>query len=99
MINLVHAGKVFEFYTSQYMFKVCFIYVEKMTNTVAEETEENESGALKTLRLKTGGAVLLCCALDWGDTVLWRVRAKDCWQLSHPTYDNRETNSSPRSRM
>lgn len=38
MINLVHAGKVFEFLTRQYIFKVCFIYVEKMINTVAEGT-------------------------------------------------------------
>lgn len=38
MINLVHARKVFEFLTRQYIFKVCFIYVKKMTNTVAEGT-------------------------------------------------------------
>lgn len=65
MINLVHAGKVFEFYTSQYMFKVCFIYVEKMTNTVAEETEENESGALKTPEVENWGssAAVLCSGL------------------------------------
>lgn len=50
MINLVHAGKVFEFLTRQYIFKVRFIYVEKMINTVAEGTEEKrESSALKKI--------------------------------------------------
>lgn len=65
MINLVHAGKVFEFLTRQYIFKVCFIYVEKMINTVAEGTgKKKKSSALKNLGWKLRkSAALLCSGL------------------------------------
>ena len=75
MINLVHAGKVFEFLTRQYIFKVCFIYVEKMTNTVAEGTEKNESNALKKKsRMETGEQC--CSAVLWVGVTLRRGRSE-----------------------
>lgn len=75
MINLVHAGKVFEFLTRQYIFKVCFIYVEKMINTVAEGTgEKKKKQCTKKSRLETEEKC--CSAVLWAGVTLCRGGSK-----------------------